>query len=64
MQLFQIFLRIFLTSFLLFSSFQELQAQQIIEEQYIPIRGYQIHDVGYPFGVIPVGGGRFAFVQY
>lgn len=64
MQLFQILSRLSLTCLLLCMGFYELSAQQIIEEQYIPIKGYDIRDPGYPFGVVPVGSGRFAFVQY
>jgi hypothetical protein len=64
MQFFQIRFQIHFACLLLFVGFHELSAQQIIAEQYIPIKGYDNHEVGYPFGIVPVSGGRFAFVQY
>jgi hypothetical protein len=41
-----------------------LQAQQIVREQIIPIQGYDVRQVGYPHGLVPVGGGKFAYVQF
>lgn len=64
MSFFHVFFRIPFLCFILLLACWELPAQQIITEQYIPVRGYDVREVGYPFGVIPVGGGRFAFVQY
>lgn len=64
MLIFRNYSHISLAFLLLLMGLNELSAQQIIEEQYVPIRGYDIREVGYPFGVVPVGSGKFAYVQY
>ena len=64
MQLLQLYFRISLTILLLGCIGHTAFAQRIISEQIVPVRGYDVYEVGYPFGVINVGNGRFAYVQY
>ncbi len=64
MNLIHLYSRAAFSLLLLMAAFFFAPAQRILSEQIIPVSGYDVYDEGYPFGVVSVGSGRFAYVQY